>query len=166
MKKIMMIFWAGIAAVVVAGCASGGAAINTPVGPNPTAAKSDDANGILKVFSAKEKEDTVGFEFPYSERTDYYIYDAQGNEVKGVHNNNQGEYGAVPKGIQLPPGHYKIKALAAVGLGEWVTVPVVVESGKTTEVHLNGQWKSPADAPGNELVYSPSGFPMGWKAAQ
>ena len=57
-----------------------------------------------------------------------------------------------------------VKALAAVGLGEWVSVPVVIESGKTTEVHLNGQWKGPAGAPQGELVYSPSGFPMGWKA--
>jgi len=166
MKKMLTIFGAGMMAVVVAGCVSGGAVMHTTVGPDPTAAKSDDSNGTLKVFSAKEKEDDVGFSFPHSERTDYYIYDAQGNEVKGVYNNNKGEYEPTPRGIRLPPGNYKIKALAAVGLGEWVTVPVVVESGKTTEVHLNGQWKSPSDTPGNELVYSPSGFPMGWKASQ
>ena len=164
MKAIITILAGVMAAALAVGCASSGTALHTPVGPSPAVAKTGDEDGLLKVFSAKEKEDVVGNEFPYSERTAYAIYDSQGNEVKGVQNNNKGEYGAEPKGIRLAPGTYHVKALAAVGMGEWVSVPVVIEAGRTTEVHLNGQWRSPSDTPENELVYSPSGFPMGWKA--
>ncbi len=66
--------------------------------------------------------------------------------------------------IHLRAGKYTVKALAAVGYGEWLSVPVVVEAGKTTEVHLNGQWKAPDSTWGEDLVFSPSGLPMGWRA--
>ena len=106
----------------------------------------------------------MGFEFPYDQRTDYYIYDSGGKETQHVADNNKGHFEAVPRRIQLPPGNYSVKALAAVGLGEWITVPVVIEPGRTTEVHLNGAWRPPADTPKRDLVQSPGGFPMGWRA--
>ena len=152
-------------ALLSAGCSTP-TALDTPIGPNPQTAKFASATGTLRVYSAKEKEDNVGFEQPYEQRTDYSIYDANGKEVKGVLDNNKGEFEAVPRGVRLEPGTYKIKALAAVGLGEWISVPVVIEAGRTTEVHLNGQWRPPSDTPGNEIVKAPSGFPMGWRASQ
>ncbi len=92
------------------------------------------------------------------------IYDSNGNETTRVSDNNKGEFEATPRPIQLNPGPYRVKALAAVGMGEWITVPVVIESGRTTEVHLNGHWKPPVDTPENQLVHAPAGFPMGWRA--
>ena len=49
-----------------------------------------------------------------------------------------------------------------MGTGEWMMIPVVIEAGKTTEVHLNGQWSPPSDVPGKALVYSPQGKPLGY----
>ena len=154
--------WA-LLVVAATGCATA-TAWRTPIGPNQQAAKTESQTGTLRVFSAKEKEANVGFAFPHEERTDYYIYDSSGNEVKGVFDNNKGEFEPTPRGVRLAPGTYNVRALAAVGMGEWVSVPVVIEAGRTTEVHLNGQWRPPADAPRNEVVYSPAGFPMGWRA--
>jgi hypothetical protein len=162
MKKQFALFAAGIL-VMISGCSTP-TALQVPVGPTPMVAKNTDPDGMLKVFSATEQENNVGFEFPYNQRTDYYIYDSNGNEITRVSDNNKGEFEATPRPIQLNPGTYRVKALAAVGMGEWITVPVVIESGRTTEVHLNGHWKPPVDTPENQLVHAPAGFPMGWRA--
>lgn len=151
------------AAGLLSGCATS-TVMRVPVGPNPAAATMVAPDGILKVYSAKEQEQNVGFEFPYDQRTDYYIYDSTGKETQHIIDNNRGHFEAIPRGIQLPPGKYNVKALAAVGLGEWITVPVVIESGRTTEVHLNGAWRPPTGTPQHDLVQSPGGFPMGWRA--
>lgn len=155
------------AAVIVAmlsGCSTP-IVLNVPVGPDPSVATIAGPNGVLQVFSEKEEENDVGYEFPYHQRTDYYIYDSNGKKRERVNDNNIGHFESTPRGIRLPAGTYTVKALAAVGLGEWVTVPVVIEAGRTTGVHLNGSWRPPADTPKSQLVQSPAGFPMGWRAA-
>ncbi|HEY3857601.1 MAG TPA: hypothetical protein VGO67_24730 [Verrucomicrobiae bacterium] len=162
MKKPWIIAMAAVAGML-SGCATS-TVLRVPVGPDPASASVGGVDGTLKVFSAKEQEDNVGFENPYNQRTDYYVYDSNGKEAQHVTDNNKGHFEAIPRGIELPPGRYSVKALAAVGLGEWVTVPVVIESGRTTEVHLNGSWRPPSDTPQREIVQSPGGFPMGWRA--
>jgi hypothetical protein len=162
MKKQFVILTAGILAIT-SGCSTP-TALRVAVGPDPSIVKNVDTDGTLRVFSATEEENDVGFETPYDQRTDYYIYAANGKEIRRVLNNNKGHFEDRPRGIRLPPGTYRIKALAAVGLGEWVIVPVVIEPGRTTGVHLNGHWRPPANTPKDELVPSPAGFPMGWRA--
>lgn len=162
MKKHRIIAMAAVAGLL-SGCATS-TVLRVPVGPDPASASVGSVDGTLKVYSAKEQENNVGFEFPYNQRTDYSIYDSNGNVVEHITDNNTGHFEAVPRGIQLSPGNYNVKALAAVGFGEWVTVPVVIKSGRTTEVHLNGSWRPPTDTPQREIVQSPGGFPMGWRA--
>ncbi len=135
---------------LLSGCATS-TVLRVPLGPDPASASVGTADGTLKVYSAKEQEENVGFEEPYNQRTDYYIYDSNGKEAEHITDNNKGRFEAVPRGIELSPGRYNVKALAAVGLGEWVTIPVVVESGRTTEVHLNGSWRPPAETPQREI---------------
>jgi len=149
---------------LLSGCATS-TVLHVPIGPDPASTSVGTVDGTLTVYSAKEQENNVGFEFPYNQRTDYYIYDSSGKEAEHITDNNKGHFEAVPRGIELSPGKYNVKALAAVGLGEWVTIPVVIESGRTTEVHLNGSWRPPADAPQHDIVQSPGGFPMGWRAS-
>ncbi len=161
MKKQFIICAAGFLAMIV-GCSTP-SIVQAPVGPDPLALKSADSDGTLQVFSAMEQENNVGFEFPYDQRTDYFVYDSNGNVIRRVYNNNKGHYEPTPAAVRLQPGTYRIRSLAAVGMGEWETVPVVIEPGRTTEVHLNGHWKPPADTPDRELVHSPAGFPMGWR---
>lgn len=139
--------------------------VQAPVGPAPYAGKSSDSDGTLLVYSATEEHSDVGFAFPYNQRTDYSICDSQGKEIQRIYNNNKGQFEPIPKPVRLEPGIYRVKALAAVGEGELLTVRVVIEPGRTTEVHLNGHWKPPTTTPENELVRAPGGFPMGWRAA-
>jgi hypothetical protein len=162
MKKHFVVLAAGIL-TMMSGCSTP-TVLQAPVGPDPLAAKTADPNGTLRVYSATEVQNNVGFEFPYSQRTDYYIYDVNGMEIHRVTDNNQGHFEGIPTAIHLKPGTFRVKALAAVGEGEWITVPVVIESGRTTEVHLNGHWKPPTGTPDSELVKTPAGFPVGWRA--
>jgi len=46
----------------------------------------------------------------------------------------------------------------------WVKVPVTIDRGRTTEVHLDGNWNLPADVPKTKLVNVPNGNPVGWRA--
>ncbi|MGA3266332.1 MAG: hypothetical protein ABSE16_05870 [Verrucomicrobiota bacterium] len=46
----------------------------------------------------------------------------------------------------------------------WVDVPVVIEAGRTTRVHLDDAWQLPPDAPTTKLVSLPGGHPVGWRA--
>jgi hypothetical protein len=163
MKKTQVILVAGIIAVL-SGCSSPTSFLREPVGPNPFVTKTADSNGVLQVFSATKAENDVGFETAYYQRTDYTIYDPNGKLIQRVRDNNRGHFDGTPRAIRLPPGMYTIKALAAIGLGDWITVPVMIESGRTTDVHLNGHWRPPADSPETALVHSPSGLPIGWRA--
>jgi hypothetical protein len=173
MKKIFPIF-TGVGAAFIIGCASPTATVQTAVGPNPAEPAQADAAGSLVVFSAGETQGNWGWnneypDYPITQLPDraysgYSIYNASGRLIQTVGNNQAGPIGSEPRMIPLPPGEYNVKAMASVGAGEWTQVPVVIEPGKTTEVHLNRQWLPPANTPGNDLVYSPQGFPMGWNA--
>jgi hypothetical protein len=161
MKKTRVILLA-VSVAMLAGCSTETVVLD-PVGPVPLVASDADSDGILRVYTQKEEENDVGNQFPYYRRTDYKFYDSNGERREIVNGNNIGEYQATPRGIRLPPGVYTVKALAAVGLGEVVTIPVVIKAGRTTEVHLNGSWRPPSDTPANQLVETPAGLPMGWR---
>jgi len=154
---------AGLLAVLI-GCSS------TPVdlarvGPNPAGIERTASKGGLQVFSslAEENDDqsqgsTDSF---WHQHTDYSIYDSQGKRVERV-NNTIGQYERTPRMVTLPAGRYVVKAEAKDYF--WVEVPVTIEPGRTTRVHLDANWQPPANAPKNGLVSMTNGIPVGWRA--
>jgi hypothetical protein len=148
----------------MAGCTTTPLTLNEPVGPSPLIASSGESAGKLKVYSATEEEHTVGNQTAYFKRSPYDIYSSDGKQIKHINDNNRSEFLPLPRTVELPPGNYRVEALEAVGFGEPVAVPVVIEAGRTTEVHLNGHWEPPSDAPKKDLVLAPAGFPIGWRA--
>jgi hypothetical protein len=115
---------------------------------------------MLKVYSATDSHnDGDVVYFPHS---DYGIHGADGQLIKKVRNaiSNRDEQ---PTTVRLPTGRYKV--VAEADYYGHVEVPVVIEGGRLTEVHLDGRWKAPnvsvADA---KLVRFPSGRVVGWRA--
>jgi hypothetical protein len=64
--------------------------------------------------------------------------------------------------VALPAGRYFVKAQGKDYLQ--VEVPITIERGRTTRVHLDDKWNLPADTPKRELVSLPNGNPVGWCA--
>jgi hypothetical protein len=103
---------------------------------------------------------TEGDNPTWYQHTAYYIYDLHGKIVKHV-DNTIGRYEQAPKLLPLPAGRYLVKAKANDFL--WVAVPVTIERGRTTRVHLADNWKPPLDTSKAELVSMPNGNPIGWR---
>lgn len=129
------------------------------VGPNPYAPQTVSTGGHLEVFSALEGH-SEGDNPPWYQHADYYLLDRQGRELRHVYN-VVGYYAQAPRPVALSAGQYLVKAPAKNGC--WLEVPVVIEPGRTTRVHLDGDWKYPAGTPGAALVDSPAGYPVGWR---
>ena len=85
----------------------------------------------------------------------------RGKLVKDVGNTN-GHYDTAPETVPLPPGNYTVKARAKDYLS--VLVPVVIEAGRITSVHLDDRWHPPKSTPTTEFVFEPGGQPVGWSA--
>jgi hypothetical protein len=84
--------------------------------------------------------------------------------LQKVHNNSGTILqDAVP--VELPPGEYKVIALAN-GYG-FVTVPVRIEPHQNTILHLEGGGFWPDESVFNQTnaVRLPDGLIIGWKAA-
>jgi hypothetical protein len=84
-----------------------------------------------------------------------------GKRIKHVFN-SIGHYNEVPRTITLPPGEYLVRAETKNRMR--VDVPVVIEQGRTTRVHLEAHWEPPTEITKAELVSLPDGFPVGWRA--
>ena len=158
MKKIMVLIGAGMMTCLL-GCSSTPVAV-APVGPNPAFAGKPAGDGQLEVYSAMRGH-SEGNNPSWYQHTAYYLYDQNGKELRRVYN-KVGHYEQRPQVIQLSPGKYLVKARAKDYA--WVNVPVEIDPGKLTEVHLDDAWR-PADAPKNELVSLPAGNPVGWGVA-
>ena len=94
--------------------------------------------------------------------SDYWIYAADGKPLQWVRNrvSRQSED---PASVALPPGRYSFIARAAA-FGA-VKVPVVIEKGKTTFVHLDGSEPAGASAKATgPFVTLPDGLIVGWRA--
>jgi len=163
MKSLYFLLGAGLASFL-AGCASTPVALG-PVGPNPLSDIGMASEGQLQVFSslAQESDDqNQGSEDPvWYQHTDYTIRDLHGRLVRRV-DNTVGHYSQAPRVVTLPPGRYLVKAHAKDYLQ--VEVPVTIERGRTTRVHLDDNWKPPAVAPKRDVVSMPDGTPVGWRA--
>src|SRR5579864_8488010 len=112
-----------------------------PVGPNPFAHRaSRTRNGYLQVFSRlslqndDQNQGGSGGDPSWYQHTDYSVYSVKGKLVKHV-GNTVGHYSTSPRLVSLRPGRYILRAEAK----EWlsVKVPVVIEPGRTTKVHLD-----------------------------
>jgi hypothetical protein len=156
MKKFPLIAGSAMA-FLLAGCASTPVVL-APVGPGPSALKTATSpNGSLVVYSAKVAR-SEGDNPAWFQHTDYYLEGAQKSERV---DNTVGHYAQRPRTVHLAPGNYTVKAEADDG--RWVTVPVVVQPGKTTIVSLDGSW-NPAEGSGVAVVRMPDGSAVGWRS--
>jgi hypothetical protein len=143
-----------------AGCVSNPLAL-APVGPDLVSRAAPGADGYLKVFTATQTVD-VDFEAYFNPHLGYEIDDQAGKCVKYVAN-HASEMDETPDTVSLPPGNYKIVAESTwCGL---VTMPVAIQRGQTTTIHLDGRWWHPShSANAGQLVYLPNGEAVGWSS--
>ena len=139
MKMIPLILGTALTSLLL-GCATTRVAV-APVGPNPAGSITPMANGQLEVFSA-ERARRDGNELDpnpvWFQHADYDVFNQQGKWIEHVFN-TMGHYAEAPRVIQLPVGSYVVKAQASGYLR--LAVPVVIEQGRTTRVHLDASWK-------------------------
>jgi len=169
--------------VWAAGCASAHkVVVQDTVGPCHRVAASDASEGSLLVYSAREKAplsiqaetffwnaDFGKNEFLYGTAlSDYTIYGQDGTVLEQVRNGRDAS-GSTPAEVQLAPGHYTIEAEAERGGGMTMTVviPLVVEAGQITAVHLEPTPEIPAEAtdPGRVVMLA-DGRIIGCRAEQ
>ncbi len=147
-----------VLAVALTGCSTAPVAVE-PVGPNPAYSGGRIAEGALQVFSNMIGR-SEGDDPPWYQHANYNIYDQQGKLLKHV-NNTIGYYESAPRLIVLPAGEYLVKAPASDYL--WVSVPVRIEGGQTTRIHLDDKWMPPANVSNGMVVRLPNGEPAGWR---
>lgn len=166
---------------LVAGCATTPKLASlAPVGPAPNAPPQPSGQGYLQVYSARPLADKnvnmreffwddyqASNQFPRTPaHTGYTIYTWDGRFLRKVTNaSNRDE--PQPTRVTLPPGLYQIKAEAKGDNPQpfTVRVPVLIEPGKTTMVHLEGNWQPERAFTDNEVVRLPNGEIVGWNAA-
>lgn len=157
MKRITHILVAAIAAMA-AGCST--PAVLAPAGPCPVSHETLGSSGHLQVFSEMEAQ-SEGDDPIWYQHTAYRIYNSQEKRIKYV-GNTVGKWDDTPATVVLQPGHYTVKARAE-GYRS-VEVPVSIEPGRTTVVHLENGWNPPAIPPGVEIVRASGGYAVGWRA--
>ena len=149
----------GVIAILEASCASAPPTIvHETIGPAFVAA-SPDRNGFLTVYSATTwvtNDDGPSL----LDHTDYDVYAADGTLFEQVANHDE-----EPARVTLPKGTYTV--VAASDNSGMVSIPVAIETGRTTVVNLesgNG-WKQTFAGIGNaDLVRLPNGQPLGFRA--
>ena len=146
-------------AVFVASCASAPPTIvHETVGPSLEVVNQEH-NGFLTVYSATAwtTDDDGPSLLKY---TNYQIDAADGTLFKEVPNDDQ-----EPTRVILPKGTYTV--VAQSDTSGMVSVPVAVETGKTTVLHLEREkdWKDvAAGIRSADLVRLPNGQPIGFRA--
>jgi hypothetical protein len=160
MKTKLTMMAAMVILPLLAGCASTPIAL-APVGPGPTNQKDYYSKGYLKVFS-DTKTHLIGDGPPYYTHTGYSIYNESGTRLQYVAN-HIGEMDESPSLVKIPTGNYKVVAESAA-YGR-VTVPVVVQAGKVTVIHLDRGWRPVSTVSINELVRLPDGEAVGWRSS-
>jgi hypothetical protein len=157
-------FWLSAAVLTAAGmfasCATTPVQLSA-VGPEPPVIHSAFGEGSLVVFSDTEAK-RLDKGLPFYVHKSYLVEDQNGKILRWVPN-HLGDMDQSPQRVTLPAGAFQIVA-DSTGYGR-VRVPVVIEPGRTTEVHLDGNWKS-SDQPSNasDLVRLPNAEIVGWRA--
>ena len=133
------------------------------IGPKPPVIHYSGGAGYLVVYTDTEAEH-LDKGLPYYLHTSYIIKTQAGARVRWVPN-HLGDMDQSPEVVSLPSGTYQVVAESR-DYGR-VYVPVVIEAGQTTEVHLEGPgyWKpGESEANGRDWVRLPDGEPVGWRA--
>ena len=157
--KNVILICAGIT-LFMTGCISKPLALS-PVGPGPISRNEFSSKGFLQVFSATETID-VDFHAYFNPHTGYDIEDESGKVVQFVPN-RASDMDEWPDQVTLPAGNYHIMAESTCcGL---TSVPVLIQKGNTTVVHLDRNWWPPSNTPTNQLVYLPDGEVVGWSSS-
>ncbi len=163
MKRVSVALGVAVT-LVAAGCSTTPVAL-APVGPNPARSETMAATGELQVFSALEEESdnqNQGSTDPvWHQHADYSVYDGHGKLIARI-DNTKGHYERSPRRVALPPGQYVVRAPAKDYLQ--TEVPVIIKPGRLTRVHLDDKWQPPPATPNTEVVSTPCGEPVGWKA--
>ena len=144
---------------LLTGCASTPIALS-PVGPKPSGTSDFYGTGHLRVYS-DTKTRTIS-EDNYYPHTGYIIRDQFGRLVKYVPN-HLGYADEKPTLVTISAGKYNVVAESSA-YGR-VTVPVVIEDGKTTVLHLDRSWRPSSDIASNGLVRFPDGEAIGWSGS-
>ena len=150
--------------MLVSGCAlTGPTVVNAPVGPRPPGLYGGGYVGFLTVYSATEQRQD-GDNTYANVHTDYQIYTADGRLFKEVRN-SLGPTSETPERVTLPKGSYVVAAQSETSGN--VSIPVVIQTGKGTELHLEREkdWKRLAvNARESDLVRLPNGQVIGYRA--
>jgi hypothetical protein len=179
MKHLTSIAAAGVL-IWVTGCASAPKVVVLDrLGPCHTVLASSGHDGSLQVYSARVQavtdlnaltyfwnNDYGKNEFLYgAAHSDYAIYDAAGKLVKRVRN-SRGIDDAVPASVSLPVGSYTIQAEAEeyAGMTLTVMIPVAIESGELTTVHLEPNWAPAGEMDPGRMVRLVDGRVLGCRA--
>jgi hypothetical protein len=162
MKTFQVLLAVGLALLLAACASTSKPVVVEPVGPPPPSSYDTTPKGYLQVFTATEGHNSGDvYYFPH---TAYSIFSTDGKLVQRVRN-ALGMYDEQPEIIRLPADNYEVHAEGDHYL--FVVVPVVIETGKRTTVHLDGDWQGPALGKASEadLVKLPNGEIVGWRAA-
>ncbi|MBI3878553.1 MAG: hypothetical protein HY301_00610 [Verrucomicrobia bacterium] len=132
-----------------------------PVGPSHSLNRATGGEGRLIVFTSRETY-TSG-EVDYFHHSSFRITTPDGKPVRYVRNYSDVR-DSNPEPVAIAAGLYTI--VARSDSAGTVSIPVVVESLKTTEVHLVRDWKPDlAGRDRSDLVLLPNGQPVGWRAS-
>jgi len=150
--------------VLASGCAyNRPLVLQTAVGSSPFETGTGSPEGRLAVYSTV---DTGLSSDPdaTAHHSDYRIYSADGKQLKYVHN-WVGTFIEDPAVVSHAPGRYNVVARAAAS--GTVTVPIFIETGKTTSVHLDGSKLTDGrKTSDSDLVRLPDGWIVGWRAKE
>lgn len=159
------------------GCASSEIRLAAPLGPRPGVAAEAENLGALEVFTARQPVvDDVNFEEFFAgdgflkdcedpAHTDYTLCSQDGKSLRRVKNSTHPQ-DEQPNLLRLAPGNYRVRAQSEGpdGMRATVVVPVRIEAGRTTRVHLLAPWTPNQALAGGDLVRLPNGQPVGWRA--
>lgn len=132
--KTLKAFFYFMALIAFSGCDTDAPMVlNQPVGPARLQVGRHEREGGLLVYSAPALVYPADSAHPT--HTNYTIYDRDGKILRRV-DNRSGSFYQAPVAVSLPTGTYKVKGrVTNYGL---VIVPVVIESGRTTILDLDG----------------------------
>jgi hypothetical protein len=134
--------------------------VTTPVGPSPSALERLTDKGTLVVYSALDLDDGNS-DVDLRPHSSYKVFGPDQKLLQKVYN-RAGTHIPDPVVISLLPGNYSVEARAA-GIG-YLQVPVVIEKGHRTVVHLDGSELSTVNKVSpTEVVTLPDGLIIGWK---
>jgi hypothetical protein len=117
--------------------------------------------GDLLVYSATYPQTLEQSEYPA--HTNYKIASADDKVIEHV-SNATGTFASVPARVSLPSGEYHVRA--QYDGGRFVTVPITIESGKTTVINLDGEALPLGPAATEERVRLPDGRVVGYVYSQ